>query len=166
MNNWPFILGLLVAAVLVVIPLCMIVWLVFRIVATGREIRRAEARRVTCELPGLGEFSTTDDERWFGDVEEVDVMIASKGQRPTEAQVARARALLDDLPRRIEQAREYLASQEDMSLLEGGSELFRPYGLELWSEDVFVIELVHPADFGISRVEFEGGEPVGTGYDD
>ncbi len=166
MNNWLFNLGLIVAAVLVLTPLCLIAWLVFRMAASGREVRRAEARRVTRNLPGLGEFSTTDDDLWFGEVDDVDVMILSEGQPPTEAQAARVRAILDEFSRLVEEAREYLASHEDMSLLEGGSELFRPYGLELWREDAFVIELVHPADFGVFRVEFQGGEPVGTGYDD
>jgi hypothetical protein len=166
-NTWPVIVLFIVVAVLVLIPVVMVGKLVYGIIAALIEHRRAEARKVTVPVPGLGEFSTTDDKLWFGEIRGLQVTLESAGKPPSELQGKQVTSVLDQLPSLMERAKVYLAEHEDMSWLEGGAAAFEPFGLDWESETSFVLESTHPGDSdGIYRVEFRNGVPVSSGRDD
>jgi hypothetical protein len=165
LNDPLVIVGLIAVAVLVLIPLVMVGRLVYGIVSGYREYRRAESRKVTRSVPNLGEFSTTDNKLWIGDVRGLQVILESPGQLPTELQASQVLGLLDDLPALMEKAKTYLLEHGDISGLHGGA--FEPYGLEPANSTAFVLELTHSADMdGVYRVEFRDGVPVSSGRDD
>jgi hypothetical protein len=167
LNDRLVMVGLIVAAVLVLIPVVMIGRLIYGIFAGYRDYRRAEARKVTTTVHGLGEFSTTDNRLWIGEVRGLQVFLESPEQRPTDLQARQVLALLDDLPALTERAKSYLAEHEDTSWLNGSSGTFEPYGLEPESSTAFVLELTHSADSdGVYRVAFRDGMPVSAGRDD
>lgn len=167
MNDWYVIVGLIVAAVLVLIPVVMIGRLVFAIVVDYREYRRAEARRVTATVPNLGEFSTTDNKLWFGEVRGQQLILETHGQPPSDSRARQVLTLLDDLPNLTERATTYLIALADMWWLKDSNGAFEPYGLEPHPDGAFVLELTHPADMdGVYRVEFRDGVPVSSGRDD
>lgn len=106
-------LGLIAVAGLALVPIVMVGRVVFAIIMESREARAAEARRVTRHLPGLGEFSSTDDEFWVGEVSGLQIVLRSRGQPPSAKQADEIRMIIDDLPRLVEKARAYLGSHED-----------------------------------------------------
>ena len=145
----------------------MVARLVIVIVLAWREHRHEEGRRRTCQVADLGEFTSTDGELWFGEVQELPVSLNTQGEPPTEFHAGQVRSLLEQLPRLVEQSRAYLAANEDCARLEGGAEGFEPCGLDFESDSSFVLEFGHPSDDdGIYRVEFESGQPVRSGRDD
>ena len=166
MDFWTAI-GLVVTGVLLLIPVAMIGWFVIGILIAWRDHRRDLTRQVAHEVPGLGTFTSTDGELWFGEVQDLQVALSTTGEPPTPGQAALVRELLGDLPRLVALSREYLISHEDSAELEGGAELFEPYGIEPEDRSTFVLELVHPSDAdGVYRIEFENGRPVRSGRDD
>ena len=167
MYTWPVIVLMVVVAVLVLIPVVMVGKLVLDIVGALIEHRRAEARRETVTVPGLGEFSTTDNRLWFGQVRELQVSLESVAGPPSELQAKGVTLVLDQLPSLMARAKAYLAEHEDMSWLDGGADAFEPFGLEWASESSFVLQSIHPSDSdGIYRVEFRDGVAVSSGRDD
>jgi hypothetical protein len=167
LDPWPVIVGLIVAAALVLIPVVMVGKLAFGIVAAFVEHRRAEERRVTVIVPGLGEFSTTGNGVWFGKVRQLQVSLRSDTQPPSELQAKEVASVLDELPSLMAHAKAYLAVHEDVSWLKGGADEFEPFGLDWESRLNFVLESIHPSDAdGVYRVEFRDGVPVSCGRDD
>ncbi|MFG0253185.1 MAG: hypothetical protein ACF8NJ_09960 [Phycisphaerales bacterium JB038] len=166
MSDWLFVLGLIVAAVVVLAPVLMIAWLIVRSCRTGSEIRRAEAQRLTCDVPGLGEFITTDNELWLGTVENIDVLIETAGLPPDSGSVAAHRSLLDDLPKLRSRAADFLSEHDEQARLEGDPRRFGVAALELLKDGSCTLELAPPHDFGVYRVEFRDGEPVSSAYED
>src|SRR5690349_20660900 len=112
--------------------------LVYGIIASLIEYRRAEARKVTVTVPGLGQLSTTDDKLWFGEIRELQVTLESAGKPPSELQAKQVLSVLDQLPSLMVRAKAYLAEHEDTSWLEGGAAAFEPFGLDWESESSFV----------------------------
>ena len=164
MNDGLVTLGLIVA---VALPVVMVGALIYRIFVSHLEIRQAETRKVTTRVANLGEFSTTDNKLWIGEVRGLQVILESPGQPPTQLQASQALALLDDLPSLMERAKSYLAEHEDTSGLNGGARNFEGYALIPESSTTFVLELSHPADAdGVYRVEFRDGVPVSSARDD
>jgi hypothetical protein len=175
-------IGLAVVVALVLIPVVMIAVMAVRIIAgmitQARESREAEARRVNCDLPGLGEFTSTDgcdwDNGWSrGDDWDADdhgglmITIMTAGGPPTEEQSAALRELLDGLSPFVAQSQAFLLEHEDCSWLEGGAQLFELDGVEFQNSLKFVLEFSHPADVdGGYRVTFDDGVPVRSGRDD
>jgi len=163
LNNTIVIFGLIVVAILILIPVVMIGRLVAEIVKS----RRVEARKITRLMSGLGDFSTYDDKLWYGQVEGLGISLVSPGQPPTDFQSRQVRTILESRSRFMEQAKAYLVADENISLLPGAPEALEPYGFEIEDASRFVFELVHPADEdGIYRVEFKDGEPISSGRDD
>jgi len=166
-DTWPVIVGLVIVAFLILIPVVMAGQMVYGIIASWVEHRRAEARRITVTLPGLGEFSTTDNALWFGEVRQLQVSLESEGHPPTEKQVKQLTAVLDQLPLLTSRAKAWLAEHEDLSWLAGGAAAFEQLGIDFESESRSVLELIHPDDTdGIYRVEFRNGKAVSSGRDD
>jgi len=165
--DWIVTLGLIACGMLALIPIAMIGKLVSSMVRESRRIRAAEARRVTAIVPGLGEFSSTDNELWGGQVSGVQVWLRTLGQPPTESQARQVLAILDDFPELVAKSCSYLVLHEDCSWLEGGAAEFKPYAIVPENEVSFVLELVHPADLdGVYCVTFRDGEPVDSARDD
>ena len=166
MDKWTAI-GLVVTIALVAVPVVMIGRLAIAILMAWRDHRRDLAREVTHEVPGLGAFTSTDGELWFGEVQDLQVTLKTTGHPPTEAHAALVRDLLDDLPRLVELSRAYLWEHEDCSRFEGGAEQFEVCGMDPEDKSSFVLEFFHTADDdGTYRVEFENGLPVNSGRDD
>lgn len=169
MYTWPVIIGLIVVVILALIPIVMIGWVIYGIIASLIEDRRAEARKVTAVVPGLGAFSTTDDRRWCGEVRGLEVILVSAGSPPTQRQAGQLTRVLDQLPSLMARAQAYLAEHEDiMSWLEGGAAEFEPFGIDDFeSESSFVLLSTHPSDSdGIYSIEFQNGTAVDYGRDD
>lgn len=167
MYTWPIILGLIVAAILLMIPLIMIGQLVYNIVTSSAEQRRAEARRGSANLPGLGVFSTTDDLCWTGEVRGLLITFSCSDGVPTAIHASMIISTLDQILSLMSRAKAYLAEHEDMSWLEGGAAGFEPYGIDFETGANFVLESTHPSDpDGVYRVEFYNGIAVGSGRDD
>jgi hypothetical protein len=165
MGDWR--LGLAVVAFLVLIPVIVVGRFVFAILSAWREGRIEEARRVIHLVPGFGEFTSTDGELWFGEMQDLQVSPTTAGQRPTESQGAELRRLLANLPGLVEHSRAFLLVHEDCSRLAGSAELFEPCGLEFEHSSLFTLEIAHPADVdGVYRVEFRSGLPVSSARDD
>src|SRR5438445_12525190 len=101
MPNKLFIVGLLVAAVLVLIPIVIIARFVILFVSDVLARRAAETRKVTHAVPGLGQFETYDNETWFGDVKCLHVTLTSPAQPPTQIQPVQLTALVAALPRLV-----------------------------------------------------------------
>ena len=113
----------------------MAVRIIFGVIGEARESREAEARRVNCLLPGLGEFTSTDGCEWDNgwsrdgnfapdDHGGLMISISTTGGPPTEGQSAELRKLLDGLPPFVDKSRSYLQAHEDCRWLEGGPQLF------------------------------------------
>jgi hypothetical protein len=167
MHEWITVLGLVLTAALVLIPVVMVGRVVLAIVRDVRREREAKARKVVHAVPRLGELSSTDGRLWFGEVQGLQVSVISTGRPPDEAQTAQVRAIIAKLPRIVEQGKAYLLVHEDCSWLDGGPDRFGPLGIHVEDGADFVLELVHPADVdGVYRVEFREGEPVGSVRDD
>ena len=167
MDKWITALGLIVAAILVLIPVVMVARFVIAILLAWRDHRAEKAREVTHHVPGLGALTSTDGELWFGEVQELQVTLTTAGQPPTEAHATLVRGVLNDLPRLVELSRAYLLAHEDCSWLEGGAELFEVFGIEPEGRASLVLKLFHPADDdGMYNVEFQSGLPVSSGRDD
>ena len=166
--NDPLVIFLfIVIAVLLLIPLGMIGRLLMAIISSIRQERQAQARKITRTVNGLGEFSTTDNELWLGNVQGLQVAILNPGRPPTESQASRVREILNDLPHLVENATAYVLVHEDSSWRDGDARAFEAYGLEPETETRFVLELTHPADLdGVYRVTFENGEPTNCARDD
>jgi hypothetical protein len=167
LNNAIVIFGLIVVAILVLVPVVMIGLLVTGIISSGLKSRRAEARKITRVVPGLGDFSTYDNKHWHGEVDGLHISLVSPGLPPTDLQSRQVRTILEGRSRFMEKVKAYLASDENISLLPGGSEALELCGFDIEDASRFVFELVHPADEdGIYRVEFKDGEPISSGRDD
>lgn len=161
------VVGLVVAAGLVLIPIVMIGRVLIAIITESREARAAEARRVTRSVAGLGDFSSTDNELWLGDVAGLQVSLVTAGGPPTDTQAEQVRAIIADLPRLVDKSRTYLATQEDCARLGGRMADFQPYGIEPEDPSSFVLELTHADDVdGVYRVTFRGGQPISYARDD
>ena len=167
MTNGIVIFGLVVVAMLILIPVVMVGRIVAAVVQGCVEDRRAEARKITRPVEGLGDFSTYDNQLWFGEVEGIHISVVRVGESPTVEDSQRVRAILQDRPRLIAKAKGYLAAHEDVSALRGGADGFEQYGFDYDTTSRFVLELAHPEDpDGMYRVEFRDGEPVASGRDD
>lgn len=170
MYDWSVIAVLGAIAILAIFVLILIVTVgrfVWAIASAHRDHKRKEARRVTGTVPSLGEFTTTDNQFWFGEVRGIYITLDSPNSAPGESHAKQVHALLDQLPALAEKATKFLAAHEDISWLTGGAGEFEPYGIDPQAEGVFVIEMTHPADVdGVYRVEFRDGIPVSSGRDD
>ena len=167
MPNKLFILGAIVAAALLLIPVVIIARFVILFISDMFAHRAAEARKVTHAVPGLGQFDSYDNRIWSGDVEGVRVTLISPAQPPTQIQVDQLKAMLADLPRLVEIGRAYLSEHEDCSWLTGGPQLFEPFGLQIDDASTFFLELTHPADDdGLYTIQFRSGLPVNSGRED
>jgi hypothetical protein len=165
-DQWAAIF-LVVTGILVLIPVVMGGRIAIGILTAWRDHRAEMAREVTCQVPGLGPFTSTDGSLWFGEVQELQITLNTTGEPPTAAEAALVLELLGDLPRLVELGRAYLMVHEDSGWLEEGAERFEPYGIEPEDRSTFVLEFVHPADDdGVYRVDFESGVPVNAGRDD
>lgn len=164
--NDPFVVGgLLLCGVLVLIPVSMLARIIYDIIVGYREYKRAEQRRVTVSIPGLGDFSSTDNKFWQGVVREMCVCLDHSGP-PSEILAKQVITLLDNLPPWTEKARQYIAEHEDISWL-NGTQAFTVSGIEPMSDGSFILSLSHPEDpDGDYRVEFRDGQPVNCGRDD
>jgi len=166
-GSWPITLGLIVAGILVLIPIVMIGRLIFQIITSGIEQRRAEWRKITVAIPDLGKFSTTDNELWCGEVEGLAVSIRTPGGAPTEPSIRQFKSVLDRLPALMTLTKAYLAEHEDMTWLESGAAGFEPYGINFETGANFVVESTHPSDpDGVYRVTFRNDVAVSSGRDD
>jgi len=164
---WLVNVGLIIAAILVLIPVVMAGKLLFATISSGIELRRAESRRVSVAIAGLGTFTTTDNCVWFGEVRALQISIMSPGTPPTSAQVAQLLSTLNEMHSLMNRARAFLANHEDMSWLEGGAAGFEPYGIDFESGSDFALESTHASDpDGVYRVEFCNGVAVSSGRDD
>jgi hypothetical protein len=192
-GNLLFILGLVLAAGLVLIPIMLVARVVIALLRERRCARAAEARRITHELPGLGAFSSADGELWEGTVASLPVTIMTSGRPPNATHAHHVQSILASLPQLIAQARAYLLAHDE------GTDFFRAataptaYRVEIGdlrdpvADDSeidrgtapasgtspvaavpsFVLELTHPADpDGVYRVAFRSGHPVACGRDD
>ena len=167
MEPWPITLGLIVAGILVLIPIVMIGRLIFQIITSGIEQRRAESRKITVAIPDLGEFSTTDNKIWCGEVQALVVTLTTPGGAPTEPLILQCKSVLNRLPELMTLAKSYLAEHEDMTWLQDGFAAFEPHGVDFDSASRFVVETNHPSDpDGIYRVEFLDGVAVDSCRDD
>lgn len=166
MDQWTAI-GLAITVALVAVPAVMIGRFVIAILLAWRDHRRDLAREITHEVPGLGTFRSTDGELWFGEVQDLQVTLSTRGEPPTEAHAALVRKLFEDLPRLVELSRAFLREHEDCSRFEGDPEQFEICGIDPEDPSTFVLEFFHAADDdGACRVEFENGLPVRSGRDD
>lgn len=160
-------LGILAIAGLALIPVVLVGRVVLAMITESRKARAAEARRVTRNVPGLGEFSSTDDELWLGEVSGLQVMLTSRGRPPTDAQANQVRAIIADLAGLVAKSRAYLSAHEDCTWLEGGAAGFEPAAIEPGDAATFALEMAHPTDVeGVYRVTFRDGEPVASCRDD
>jgi hypothetical protein len=167
LNNAVVSVGLLVVAILVLIPVVMIVRLVWAIVHAYINDRRAESSKVTHYVSALGDFSSYDNRLWFGEVQGLQISIPTDGQPPNGSHTQQLRAILNDQSSLIEKAKKYLVAHDNASSFPGGAEAFQPYGIDFEDASAFVLEMVHPADQdGVYRVEFKDGDPVASGRDD
>lgn len=167
MSTWLVTVGLIIVAILVLIPTVLIGNVVYGIITSWIEHRRAEARRVTVTVPGLGQFSTTDNALWYGEVRGLQVSVISEGHPPTQTHADEVMAVMDQLPGLMSRIRSHLSEHEDMSWLEGGAEGFEPFGVDVKSATHFVIDSMHPSDpDGMYFVEFRDGVIIASGRDD
>lgn len=161
------IVGLVVVGGLVLVPVVLVARVLLAIIAESRRTHIAEARRVTRTIPGLGTFSTTDNELWFGEVAGLTIRIVSPGEPPTVSHVEHVQSIVRNLRGLTEKSRKYLAAHDDNAALVHDAARFWPYALEIDDASCFVVELEHPADVdGVYRVYFRNGEPVSAERDD
>jgi hypothetical protein len=164
---WIEIAGLIVIAAAVLIPLAMDAPMLCGIFKTWREERVARRHRVTCLVPGLGEFTSVGDDLWFGEVRGLSVTLTHADGPTNHEQIVLVQKLLADLPRLVEEGGRYVVAHEDKEWFGGIVRSFEAFGLELEDDSTFVLELTNPADIdGVYRVEFQSGVPVNSSRDD
>jgi len=188
-----FILGLILAAGLVLIPIVLVARVVRAILGERRRARAAEAQRVTHIVPGLGPFSSTDGELWEGEATGLPVTIVTSGHPPDATHAHRVQSILANLPQLVDQARAYLLTQPECTDFPAAAAALAAYRVEFSGTSApvagdsqigqhstppsgdspaatvpaFVLELTHAADLdGVYRVEFRSGRPVAWGRDD
>jgi hypothetical protein len=160
-------LALLAVALAVVLPVVVLARVMLLSLLDRRRERAAEGRRVTRALPGLGDFTSTDGQLWFGEVDKLQVSIDTRAGPPGEEEVRRVRALIDDLPRIMGAARAYLAARPDSELEAGQLAELRPYELDLQDADEFALGMIIAADdTEVYSVGFRGSEPVTWSIED
>ena len=161
MNKALVIIGLIVVAILVLIPIVAVSRVLIAITRSYFEHRRAEAGKITRSVPGLGDFSSYDGHRWFGVVDGLQVFLVSPGQPPTEEQSRHVQAVLQDRSRWVQKAKTYLAAHENVTLQRSGAEAFELEGLDFANACRVTLELGHPGDpDGMYQVEFDESEAV------
>lgn len=140
--------------ILILIPVVMVARLAVGIAKGVKEERGREARRVTCVLPGLGEFSTTDGAIWDGEAGGVHITLDCPHGPPGEGVVAFVRTLLDALPALTNRTRKFLIAQDDAKGLTDVAGQFEVSGMECSAgEASFVLQFTHPQDpDGVYRV--------------
>lgn len=162
-----FIIGLSAIGVLALVPLLAGMLIVFSILKQRRAERRAEGRRVTRTVAGLGEVSSTDGEWWSGHVANIDLSLRVRDNEPIDTVARRALAIIADLPGWADRSRTYLASHEDCTQLRGGAAEFAACELEVTGPDEFTLIFAHSDDSdGTYNVWFRGGAPVASARDD
>lgn len=145
------------------IPVVIVGMFVLAMITEIRDARAEERRRVTHSVPGLGDFSSTDNETWAGTVLGLPVLVDSPGQPPTAAHAERVRKLLDALPQHTDRARAYLEAN-DVPL--GTARVLAPESLSMEDDTSFFLSLVDSseealgADPTVYEVQFENDVPV------
>lgn len=67
----------------------MMVRLAISLIQAWRDAREEERHKTTHVVPGLGEFTSSDGELWFGEVDDIQVSLTTQGRPPSEAQARR-----------------------------------------------------------------------------
>ena len=167
MADWLTIILLIAVVALLVTAVVIVGRLLLQLTSALIASRRALARRTSIEVPGLGQFSSTDGSLWHGIVQDVRISIVTGNEEPTHIQVERIQAIVRDLPVLTDAAKACLAANEDMSWLDHGASAVEPYGICIRTGKDFRLEFAHADDpDGTYWTEFVDGRPVRSGRDD
>jgi hypothetical protein len=142
MSGW-FWSGLVLAAILILVPAAMVMRIALGIAAGGVAHARSRGRAARCEVPGLGMLHTDDGHWWSGEIDGLSITIETAGEPPT---AENTRAMLATLKRLDEIGAEAesvirRAHADEPEVLDG----LEPEGL-IWREE------------GSFDVEFGAGE--------
>jgi len=168
--SWWWWLGLAAAIGAILFVVGSILFVIGGIAAAFWQHRREEARRVTIRLEGFGDFTSTNDKYWSGEVDGKPVSIETDGGPPLSEQLEALRNLLNDLPRLTDVARAHLIAAGDsegcLRDVDAPGE-FGFFSLHVKDALHFTVDMEHPDDpNGWYYVVFEDGVPLWSGRDD
>ncbi len=159
-------IGLIILIALICFAAYQIILMTYGILSGWREHRAAEARRLTVEIPGLGSFTSTDDELWEGTVGDLEVTFTCPGRAPDAREAGAYATAMARLPALETAARQRLVELVDLSRLAGGVASLHLWGIDLSAQGLKEIYFQHPDDYGMFRVEFRGDVIIDCDYAD
>ena len=161
-----FVGGLILCAVLVLIPTVMIAYIIIGVIAGLIEHRREEARRVTLDIPRLGKVTSTNNRHWQGELNEMQFCIENDGSPPGEEHITRLEAVFANLDLLRDRARKFLVSHEVFEGRAGIESQLIPFAIDIDADGTETLKLSHSDFDGWHSVRFQDHTPIEAGFDD